>query len=80
MRQNGIHHAGIFGSTARGTRRKTSDIDILVQIDKDLSLLEIIHLENNLGDLLGNKVELVEYDSINPLVRDAILGEEVRIL
>lgn len=77
------HHAskaGIFGSAAQGRMRKGSDVDILVEIKKRISLLDIIGIEQELEAAIGKKVDLVEYSAINPMLRKRILGEEVRIL
>ncbi len=80
LKQEGIKKAGIFGSYARGEAKKNSDIDILVEIRKDLSLLGIIKIQNKLEDILGKKVDLIEYKELNPLFRKEAIKEEVRIL
>ena len=52
-------------------------------IPEDLNrggLLDFIGIKIEIEDLLGCRVDLVEYDTIKPLLRETILGEEVRIL
>lgn len=80
LKQEGIKKASIFGSYARGEAKKNSDIDILVEIRKDLSLLDIIKIQNKLEDKLGKKVDLIEYKELNPLFKKEAIKEEVRIL
>lgn len=80
LERHNAKRAGLFGSVVRGEIRRTSDIDILVQLEVDLSLLDVIGIEQELEDALGRKVDLVEYDAIKPLIKDQILAEEVRIL
>jgi predicted nucleotidyltransferase len=80
LERYGAKRAGLFGSYVRGQLREDSDIDILVQIEKDISLLDFIGIKLEIEESLGRKVDLVEYDTIKPLLRDIILGEEVRIL
>lgn len=80
LKQQGVRRAGLFGSTARGEMSDTSDVDILVELDKDKSLLDFIHLQHELEDALGRKVDLVEYASIKPMIRDQILREQQPIL
>lgn len=63
----------------RGEMRRDSDIDILVQLDKDLSLLDVIGIQQELEDALGRSVDLVEYDSIKERIKSRILAEEIRI-
>jgi len=59
--------------------RDDSDIDILVEIDKDISLLDFVGLKLEIEDALGKKVDLVEYKAIKPLLREWILNEQVVI-
>ncbi|MDO8517295.1 MAG: nucleotidyltransferase family protein [Nanoarchaeota archaeon] len=81
LKENKIKKAGIFGSYARGEQKKNSDIDILVEInDKKMSLLDIIRLEKYLEEKLGKKIDLVEYSALHHLLKDKVLGEEIRII
>jgi predicted nucleotidyltransferase len=57
-----------------------SDIDILVQIDSDIGLLEFVGLKLELEEALNKNVDLVEYDTIKPLLRENILKEQEAIL
>ena len=54
--------AWLFGSYSRGEQRPWSDVDILVQYDKDanLSLFRMIEIMNNLEDIIHKPVDLVE--------------------
>ena len=79
LKRNGIVKAGIFGSISRGDSTADSDIDILVKIEKDISLFDFIGIKLELEDVLGKKVDLVEYDAIKPAIRENILKEEITI-
>lgn len=80
LKKYGVVKAGIFGSYARGEQKKSSDIDMLVKINKDISLLKFVSLKQELEDILDSKVDLVEYETLKPLIRKQILQDEVRIL
>lgn len=80
LNRYGVKKAAVFGSAARGEMDEKSDIDILVEIKKNLSLFEFVHLKNELEDALGKKVDLVEYETIKPRLRDIILREQLAIL
>lgn len=84
LKKNKVIRAGIFGSYSKGEQKKNSDIDILIQINpkdsKNISLIDIIRLENFLENKLGKKVDLVEYSALDHLLRDRILKEEIRII
>ncbi len=80
-----LHHyeikkAAIFGSFARGENTEASDIDILVEFNGEKSLLDLAGLKIALEELLKMKVDLLTYKSLNPLLRDKILSEQVVIL
>jgi len=79
LKKYGIQKAGIFGSSARG-ESVVNDLDLLVKIDKRISLLEFIGIQQELEDELGMKVDLVEYDSIKPALKDDILREEEPVI
>ena len=81
LKKYNVVRAGIFGSYARGEEKKNSDIDILVEInDKDMSLIGVISLEMKIAELLGKKIDLIEYKALHSLLRNRILKEEVRII
>lgn len=74
-----IKRAGIFGSIAKGNSNPESDIDLLVELTNKISLLEFVSLKYELEDLLGRRVDLVEYQAIKPRLKNQIMSEEIRI-
>ncbi|MDP1696020.1 MAG: nucleotidyltransferase family protein [archaeon] len=75
-----VTRAGIFGSYARGEQKKKSDVDILVEINKNVSLLGFIEIKNMLENAIKKKIDLVEYGAIRKELKVRILGEEIPIL
>lgn len=80
LQSYGVKKAGLFGSCVRDEMMKDSDIDILVEIEKDISLLDFVGLKLEIEDVLKRKVDLVEYNTIKPLLKERILSEQVIIL
>ncbi|MFQ5910849.1 MAG: nucleotidyltransferase family protein [Thermoplasmata archaeon] len=80
LQRHGVKKVGLFGSFVRDEMREDSDIDILVEIDDDISLLDFVGLKLEIEDALGMKVDLVEYSTIKPLLRERIMSEQVPIL
>jgi len=80
LKRHGIKKAGVFGSLARGESGKDSDIDILVEIKKDISLLGFVGIKQELEEALGRRVDLVEYNVIKPRIKARVLREEVPLL
>ncbi len=80
LKEEGISRSSVFGSYARGEETKNSDLDILVEMPKGKSLLDLVDLEIRLQEALGTKVDLLTYNSVHPLLKKYIQKDEVRIL
>jgi predicted nucleotidyltransferase len=80
LKRYGVEKAAIFGSVMRGESTAGSDIDILVEIGNDMSLLDFVGLKIEIEEALGKDVDLVEYSTIKPLIKERILSEQVVIL
>lgn len=76
-RKYGIKEIGIFGSYARKKQHSKSDLDILVDIDisSNLSLLDLIELENYLSKKTGLKVDLAVKNNLRKRIGRRILDE-----
>jgi len=75
----GVSKIGVFGSFSRGEEVKDSDIDILIEFDKDVDIFEYIDLRDFLSKNLSRKVDLVTKDAIKPLIKDDIMKEVIYI-
>jgi predicted nucleotidyltransferase len=75
--RHGATEVRIFGSVARGEASADSDVDFLVKMAPDRSLLDHVALWQDLEDLLGRKVDLVSEKALHRLMRDQILREAV---
>ncbi|MFW6283111.1 MAG: nucleotidyltransferase family protein [Minisyncoccales bacterium] len=80
LKEYGVTKAAVFGSYAKEENSKESDIDILVKIEADISLLDFVELKQKLEDKLNKKVDLVEYQTIKPSLREEILNTQIPIL
>lgn len=80
LRDYEVKRAALFGSCARGEMKKDSDIDILVDIGADISLLGFVGLKQRIEEVLGREVDLVEYDTLKPILKEKILKEQVVFL
>lgn len=73
--KHGAEHVRVFGSAARGETGLASDIDLLVSMAEDRSLLDLSALRLELQDLLGVPVDIVSEDGLYWLLRRKILQE-----
>jgi len=72
-----VKEIGVFGSYARSQQKEKSDLDILVEFERPVSLLGLVSLENHLSDLLKVKVDLVPKGDIRPELKEGILKEVI---
>jgi len=73
--KHGARNVRVFGSVARGEAGPETDIDLLVDMEPDRSLLDLGGLWSDLNELLGRKVDIVTENSIYWLLRRRILKE-----
>jgi predicted nucleotidyltransferase len=78
--RRGARNVRVFGSVARGDDGPTSDVDLLVDLDEDVSLLGLTGLGNELSDLLGVSVDVVPASMLKPRLRDRVLAEAVPLV
>lgn len=79
FKEKGVLRGAIFGSFALGEERHDSDIDILIDLPKDKTLLDLVDLQLTLENILNRKVDVITYNSLSPVLKDSILREQIPI-
>lgn len=71
----------LFGSTARGTARHDSDLDVFVDHDpsRKFSLLDLAQIKLLLEDRIGVAVDVTTRDGLHPAIREGIVRSARRI-
>lgn len=79
LRAMGVNHASVFGSMARGEARANSDIDVLVDLDRErpIGIFEYARLKLYIGELFGSSADVVNRKTLKPLLRDGILRDSI---
>jgi hypothetical protein len=72
---HGARNLRVIGSVARGEARPGSDLDLLVDMAPDRSLLDLVGLGQDLEDLLGRRVDVLTEASVHPRMRANILAD-----
>jgi hypothetical protein len=72
---HGARNVRVFGSVARGEADDSSDIDLLVDMEPDRSLLDVTAFLADIRDLLGRRVDVVSEKGLYWLIRRRILKE-----
>lgn len=62
-----VKKIGIFGSYAKGTQKKSSDIDILVELETP-TYNNFIDLAFYLEELYGKKIDLITVKGLSPYI------------
>ncbi len=70
-----VENVRVFGSVARGDAGATSDIDLLVDLAPQASLLDLSGFAGEVEALLGVQVDVVPVRSIRAEIRDRVLRE-----
>lgn len=73
-----VKSIALFGSYVRSEQKKTSDIDFLVDFEKD-TYNNFIHLIFSLEELLKKKVQVVTEADLSPYIRPYVLKEIEKI-
>jgi predicted nucleotidyltransferase len=74
-RNHGLVNVRLFGSIARGEETPDSDIDLLVDLEKGRTLLDLGGALIKLQELLGRKVDIVTERGLHWYLREKILKE-----
>ena len=72
-----VEELSLFGSVVNGDFREDSDVDVLVAFEKDApwSAWDLVHMMDELAELFGRKVDLIERQAIsNPYLQREIMG------
>ena len=75
----GVTGLALFGSTARGTGRADSDLDILVFFDGPATSPRYFGVLFFLEDLFGRQIDLVTDKALRPELRPFIEREAVHV-
>jgi len=73
----GARNVRLFGSLARGEETADSDVDLLVDMEEGRSLLDLSHLLQDMEELLGCRVHVVEPEGLHWAIRERIIKEAV---
>ena len=76
----GVRKIGLFGSIVRDQQSMTSDIDIVIEIEREKKQLHnFLSLRRYIEQKLGRTVDLGIESAVKPVVRKAIAKEIVYV-
>lgn len=71
---------GIFGSYSRNQNTKYSDLDLLVDFEKKITLFDLVGIEQELSEKLMIQVDLVTKKSLSPLIKNYVEKDLVSLI
>src|SRR6185437_10220564 len=80
LRRLGVRHLSIFGSTARGTARPDSDVDLLIELDagRNIDLFDYAGIVGEIQRLIAHPVDVARRDKLKPDVVAEAARDEIR--
>jgi len=77
LRERGITSLALFGSVVHGEAGPDSDVDVLIDIDPAgrFSLIDLVSVKNFLEHQLGQDVDVVTRQGIDPAVAERVFRE-----
>jgi predicted nucleotidyltransferase len=80
LRQLGVEHLYLFGSTARGEAREDSDVDLFFDYERGkLGLFELMDVKEETSRILGRKADIMTRDSLHKVLRSRIEASALQV-
>jgi len=74
--KNKIIFAGVFGSYAKGTATRSSDVDLLIRFNPKSrkTLFDLVAIRRQVRSVLKTDVDLVTFESLNKYIKDEVIN------
>ncbi len=69
----------VFGSTVREDNTHESDVDFLIDVSPEQSLLDLIAFTRELKELLDCEVDVAQSTVLHSVIRDEVLREAISL-
>jgi predicted nucleotidyltransferase len=80
LRQLGVEHLYLFGSTVRGEAREDSDVDLFFDHPEgSLGLYQLMDVKDAAARILGRKTDIMTRRSLHPVLRERIEASALQV-
>ncbi len=80
LRQLGVQHLYLFGSTARDDAHKGSDVDLFFDHERGkLSLFQLMDVKERAAEILGRKTDIMTRRSLHSVLRKRIEASALQV-
>lgn len=73
--QGQVSRVSLFGSHLHGTAKKDSDIDLLIEFSRPISMFALVRMEREMSRVFGKNVDLSTPRSLSRYFRADVLKE-----
>ena len=79
LERQGVLHAALFGSMARGDATAESDIDIMIETDPEArhTVYDYVGIKDYIAGLFDMKVDVVNRRGLKPRVEPSVLADAI---
>jgi predicted nucleotidyltransferase len=79
LRAQGVSHAALFGSVARGDDGPDSDIDIMIELDPAarVTMFDYVEIKEYIEGMFSERVDVVNRDGLKPRVRPKATADAI---
>ena len=79
LNRQGVLHAALFGSVARGEAGPASDIDIMIELDESAvpDIFAYAGIKRSIAELFDGPVDVVDRAALKPWVRDRSTADAI---
>ena len=80
LRQLGVEHLFLFGSTVRDEAREDSDIDLFFDHPEgSLGLFQLMDVKETTARILGRQADIMTRRSLHPLLKERIESSALQV-
>jgi predicted nucleotidyltransferase len=80
LKQLGVQHLYLFGSTARDAARADSDVDLFFDHERGkLGMFQLMDVKEAAARILGRKTDIMTRGSLHPVLRERIEASALQV-
>ncbi len=80
LKQAGVTHLYLFGSTVRDEARPDSDVDLFFDYEReDFGLFQLMDVKELAADILGTKTDMISREGLHHMLRQRIEASAMQV-
>jgi predicted nucleotidyltransferase len=80
LKQAGVTHLYMFGSTVRGEARPDSDVDLFFDYEReDFGIFDLMDVKELAAEILGTKTDMIPRDGLHHMLRQRIEASALQV-